>query len=89
MATESISPAAKVVLATFDGLSPAQADDANFGHDPAKWEEFRDRYFTEFDAHAAAKAAQLALIGPGRFLLEQVPSEQASRGPDARTSCRL
>jgi uncharacterized protein YeaO (DUF488 family) len=25
-----------------------------FGHDSAKWEEFRKRYFTELDAHAPA-----------------------------------
>jgi uncharacterized protein YeaO (DUF488 family) len=25
-----------------------------FGHDPAKWEEFRRRYFAELDAHQAA-----------------------------------
>jgi uncharacterized protein YeaO (DUF488 family) len=25
-----------------------------FGHDPAKWDEFRRRYFAELDAHPAA-----------------------------------
>ncbi len=25
-----------------------------FGHDPAKWEEFRQRYFAELDAHPQA-----------------------------------
>ena len=25
-----------------------------FGHDPAKWEEFRKRYFVELDAHPTA-----------------------------------
>lgn len=25
-----------------------------FSHDPAKWEEFRERYFAELDAHPAA-----------------------------------
>ena len=54
MAKGSISPAAKVVPATFDRLSPAQVDGANFGHEPAKWEEFRNPHFAELSAHAAA-----------------------------------
>jgi uncharacterized protein YeaO (DUF488 family) len=36
-----------------------------FGHDPAKWDEFRRRYAAELDANAEAVAALAQAIGDG------------------------
>ena len=40
-----------------------------FEHDPAKWDEFRRRYFRELDKHAAAWQPLLARAGRGRVTL--------------------
>lgn len=40
-----------------------------FGHEPAKWEEFRRRYHAELDANAAALAPLRELLGNGRVTL--------------------
>ena len=37
----------------------------SFAHDPARWEEFRRRYFAELDANPEAVAALRAEIGEG------------------------
>lgn len=41
-----------------------------FGHDPARWEEFRRRYFVELDAHPTAwrPLADAAAEGPVTLL---------------------
>lgn len=36
------------------GVAPSTDLRRWFGHDPAKWEAFRKRYFAELDAHPAA-----------------------------------
>ncbi len=40
-----------------------------FGHDPAKWEEFRHAYFKELDANAAAWQPILEAARRGRVVL--------------------
>lgn len=40
-----------------------------FGHDPAKWEEFRWRYFAELDARPEVLGPLLAAAGDGRVTL--------------------
>ncbi len=36
-----------------------------YGHDPAKWDEFRKRYFAELDGNAAGVAALVEAVGKG------------------------
>jgi uncharacterized protein YeaO (DUF488 family) len=40
-----------------------------FSHDPAKWEEFRRRYFAELDAHIAAWQPLVAAARKGNLTL--------------------
>jgi len=40
-----------------------------FGHDPAKWQEFRRRYFAELDAHPEAWAPLVKAARRGRLTL--------------------
>jgi uncharacterized protein YeaO (DUF488 family) len=40
-----------------------------FGHDPARWDEFRRRYFAELDANEAAVAELRKEIGKGNATL--------------------
>ncbi|OHB66061.1 MAG: hypothetical protein A2Y76_05460 [Planctomycetes bacterium RBG_13_60_9] len=35
-------------------IAPSTALRKRFGHDPKKWEEFRERYFRELDSHPEA-----------------------------------
>jgi uncharacterized protein YeaO (DUF488 family) len=40
-----------------------------FSHDPAKWEEFRRRYFAELDAHVTAWQPLLEVASKGNLTL--------------------
>jgi uncharacterized protein YeaO (DUF488 family) len=40
-----------------------------YQHDPAKWPEFRDRYFAELDSNPEAVAELRSRLGPGRATL--------------------
>jgi uncharacterized protein YeaO (DUF488 family) len=40
-----------------------------FGHDPAKWDEFRERYFSELDDEQEAVAQLLDKAAEGRLTL--------------------
>ncbi len=40
-----------------------------FGHDPAKWQEFRRRYFAELDRNSRAVEAVLSAVRKGRVTL--------------------
>jgi uncharacterized protein YeaO (DUF488 family) len=40
-----------------------------FGHDPARWEEFRQRYRMELDANAAAVAELCSFVARGHVTL--------------------
>lgn len=48
-----------------------------FGHDPAKWAEFRRRYHAELDANAAALAPLRELLAQGRVTLVYAASDTA------------
>jgi uncharacterized protein YeaO (DUF488 family) len=50
-------------------LSPSTELRKWFGHDPAKWDEFRRRYFAELDANEAAIAELRKEIGKGKATL--------------------
>lgn len=49
-------------------VAPSPALRQWFGHDPARWNEFRRRYRAELDAAPAAVAQLRALRAPGRRL---------------------
>ena len=50
-------------------IAPSTALRQWYGHDPAKWDEFRRRYFKELDAQPAAVAELRAQLGTGRATL--------------------
>ncbi|MDJ1159722.1 DUF488 family protein [Chelatococcus sp. SYSU_G07232] len=50
-------------------LAPSDALRRLYGHDPAKWEEFRARYAAELDAVPQAMAELAALARQGRVTL--------------------
>lgn len=45
--------------------APSTALRKSFAHDPARWDEFRRRYFAELDANPEAVAALRRMIGEG------------------------
>jgi uncharacterized protein YeaO (DUF488 family) len=47
-------------------VAPSTALRRWYGHDPAKWDEFRRRYAAELDANPAGVAALRAAMGRGR-----------------------
>lgn len=47
-----------------------------FGHDPSKWEEFKQRYAKEIDADALAQLRQLAVENPTLTLLFAAKDEE-------------
>ena len=50
-------------------IAPSDALRAWFGHEPAKWTEFRRRYFRELDANPEAVAGLRSHAGHGRITL--------------------
>lgn len=50
-------------------VAPSSALRKWFGHDPARWEEFKRRYFAELDDNPAAVAALKEQMGTGRATL--------------------
>ena len=48
-----------------------------FGHQPAKWAEFRRRYFVELDANPEALAELRAHAGRGRVILLYAARDEA------------
>ena len=46
-------------------VSPSNELRKWYGHDPAKWDEFRKRYFGELDRNADAVQALIGAIGTG------------------------
>lgn len=50
-------------------LAPSPALRTWFGHDPARWEEFRCRYFAELERHPQAVTRLRALARRGRLTL--------------------
>lgn len=50
-------------------IAPSTALRRWFGHDPARWEEFKERYFAELDGRREVVAALLARVGNGTLTL--------------------
>lgn len=50
-------------------VAPSTALRRWYGHDPAKWKEFRRRYFAELDANPAGLAELRRHLGKGRVTL--------------------
>ena len=46
-------------------VAPSDALRRWYRHDPSKWDEFRQRYFAELDAHPEAVEALRAALGRG------------------------
>jgi len=46
-------------------ISPSDGLRKWYGHDPAKWDEFRKRYFAELDRKPAGVAALVKAMGTG------------------------
>ncbi|GAA3912618.1 DUF488 domain-containing protein [Luteimonas lutimaris] len=51
-------------VAWVKAVAPSDALRKWFGHDPAKWDEFRKRYFAELDANPEGVAALRAQLSP-------------------------
>lgn len=64
-----------IAKATLEGvpwlktIAPSRELRTWFGHQPAKWDEFRRRYFAELDANPDAVAELRRLAGRGRVTL--------------------
>ncbi|WP_417472290.1 DUF488 domain-containing protein [Luteimonas mephitis] len=57
-------------VAWVKGVAPSDALRKWFGHEPAKWDEFRKRYFAELDANPeGVTALRGALVAKGRNTL--------------------
>jgi len=50
-------------------LAPSDELRRWYGHEPSKWDEFRDRYFAELDGRAEAVDGLRRRIGEGRATL--------------------
>jgi|KBSMisStandDraft_5_1062788.scaffolds.fasta_scaffold298189_2 uncharacterized protein YeaO (DUF488 family) len=57
-----VSKAAARIDVWLKGVAPSPRLRTWFGHDPARWTEFRQRYFAELKQHADAVAELRALI---------------------------
>lgn len=51
------------------GIAPSRELRQWFGHDPAKWDEFRERYFQELDDNSEAVDELIKAAGDGRVTL--------------------
>ena len=51
------------------GIAPSNELRKWYSHDPAKWDEFRQRYFIELDANEAGVAALRSRMGKGTVTL--------------------
>jgi uncharacterized protein YeaO (DUF488 family) len=53
----------------FKEIAPTDELRKWFGHDPAKWEEFKRRYFDELDAHPERLSELIKIAGKGTLTL--------------------
>lgn len=58
-------------------IAPSDALRKSFAHQPEHWQEFRERYFAELDANAAAVAELRALAKRGRVTLLYAARDEA------------
>ena len=70
-------------------VAPSDALRRWFGHDPAKWAEFRDRYFAELEAapEAIQPIVEAALHGDVT-LLYSVTTRSVTTLPRSKSICR-
>lgn len=64
-----LSKAAAGVGLWLKAVAPSTALRQWFGHDPAKWDEFRRRYLAELEQNPEAVAELAAQLGRGRVTL--------------------
>ncbi|KAF1686866.1 hypothetical protein B1992_05590 [Pseudoxanthomonas broegbernensis] len=64
-----VSKEALQAEAWLKGLAPSTALRTWFGHDPARWEAFRERYFAELEANPQAVAELRAYLDRGAVTL--------------------
>lgn len=57
-------------------VSPSSALRKQFHHEPALWEEFKERFFAELDDHPGAVARLLELAGDGTLTLLYAAKEE-------------
>ncbi|MDO5658577.1 MAG: DUF488 family protein [Paracoccus sp. (in: a-proteobacteria)] len=68
---------ARAALSLWDkALAPSDGLRHWYDHDPAKWPEFRRRYFAELDANAAAVDALREMAGRGKVTLIYASREE-------------
>ena len=64
-------------------ISPSNELRKWYGHDPAKWDEFRKRYFAELDRNAAGVDALVAAMGKGPVSFVYSSTERAINNAEA------
>ncbi len=64
-------------------ISPSNELRKWYGHDPAKWDEFRARYFAELDKSREALEKLLAEMGKGPVTFVYSSTEQAINNAEA------
>jgi len=65
-------------------ISPSNELRKWYGHDPAKWDEFRKRYFAELDRNAAGVEALIAAMGKGPVTFLYGTAERLINNAEAR-----
>ena len=64
-------------------ISPSNELRKWYGHDPAKWDEFRKRYFAELDRNTAGVEALVASMGKGPVTFVYSSTERAINNAEA------
>jgi uncharacterized protein YeaO (DUF488 family) len=64
-------------------VSPSNELRKWYGHDPAKWDEFRKRYFAELDRNADGVDALVAAMGKGLVTFVYSSTERSINNAEA------
>jgi uncharacterized protein YeaO (DUF488 family) len=64
-------------------ISPSNELRKWYGHDPAKWDEFRKRYFAELDRNAAGVEALIGAMGEGPVTFVYSSTERSINNAEA------
>ncbi len=64
-------------------ISPSNELRKWYGHDPAKWDEFRKRYFAELDRNAAGVEALIEAMGKGPVTFVYASTERVINNAEA------
>jgi len=65
------------------GVAPGSELRMWFSHDPARWDEFRRRYFTELDSNPAAWASLVQLARSGNVTLLYSAKDEGHNNAEA------